>query len=214
MAKECSGKAAALNTITIEAIPIPDAPVLSRTLGLPDSAFRHDGKMAKQKVRAVTLAKLIPVPGQTLQDIGARSGSIGIEWSQSARNTGAFAIEPLEKRHVSNRGNAAAPGTPKLQLIAGKGPEALFNLSQPNAIFVGGGLTSAGILKTCFEALRSGGRVVANAVTLEGELVLAERWKKFGGELSRIATSRADSIGSLTSWRPLMPATQGSPVKS
>ncbi|WP_108819964.1 precorrin-6y C5,15-methyltransferase (decarboxylating) subunit CbiE [Pseudovibrio sp. Alg231-02] len=213
-AEEYSDQAAELNTIAIEAKPIPNTPVLSRTPGLPDSAFRHDGKMTKQEVRAVTLAKLAPIPGQLLWDIGAGSGSIGIEWLRAAKDTKALAIEPLEKRHVFIRGNAAALGTPMLQLIEGKAPEALDNLPQPNAIFVGGGLTSAGILKTCFEALPSGGRLVANAVTLEGEQVLAEGWKKYGGDLSRIAISRADPIGGLTGWRPLMPVTQWSLVKS
>ncbi|MES0870217.1 precorrin-6y C5,15-methyltransferase (decarboxylating) subunit CbiE [Pseudovibrio sp. SCP19] len=213
-AEEYNGEAAELNTVAIEAKPIPNTPVLSRTPGLPDSAFRHDGKMTKQEVRAVTLAKLAPIPGQLLWDIGAGSGSIGIEWLRAAKDTKAVAIEPLEKRSVFIRGNAAALGTPQLKLVEGKAPEALDNLPQPNAIFVGGGLTSAGILKTCFDALPSGGRLVANAVTLEGEQVLAEGWKKFGGELCRIAISRADPIGGLTGWRPLMPVTQWSLVKS
>lgn len=213
-AEEFSGKAAELNTVAIEAKPIPNTPVLSRTPGLPDSAFRHDGKMTKQEVRAVTLAKLAPISGQLLWDIGAGSGSIGIEWLRAAMNTKAIAIEPLEKRHVFIRGNAAALGTPQLQLVEGKAPEALDDLPQPDAIFVGGGLTSTDIIKTCFEALPSGGRLVANAVTLEGEQVLAQSWKKYGGELCRLAISRADPIGGLTGWRPMMPVTQWSLVKS
>ncbi|KZL19271.1 Precorrin-6Y C(5,15)-methyltransferase [decarboxylating] [Pseudovibrio axinellae] len=208
-----SADAADLNTVAIEARSIGNTPVLSRSPGLPDSAFRHDGKITKQEVRAVTLAKLAPVPGQLLWDIGAGSGSIGIEWLRAAKNTKAVAVEPLEKRRVFLRGNAAALGTPDLKVVEGKAPEALTNLPHPDAIFIGGGLTSKDIVKTCFDALPSGGRLVANAVTLEGEQVLAESWKKFGGDLVRLSISRADPIGGLTGWRPLMPVTQWSLVK-
>ncbi len=207
-------QAAELNTVAILAKPVPNTPVLSRSPGLPDAAFRHDGKMTKQEVRAITLAKLAPIPGQLLWDIGAGSGSIGIEWLRAAKNTSAFAIEPLEKRQIFIGGNAAALGTPQLKLVSGKAPEVFHDLPPPDAIFVGGGLTSDGIIEKCLQALPSGGRLVANAVTLEGEQVLAQSWKKFGGDLTRIAVSRADPIGGLTGWRPLMPVTQWSLVKS
>ena len=212
-AERYQGRAADLNTVAIHAKAVANTPILPRTPGLPDSAFRHDGKMTKQEVRAVTLAMLAPLPDQLLWDVGAGSGSIGIEWMRAARGAKAIALEPLEARRTTSAGNAAALGVPTLQILDGKAPDALKNLPQPHAIFVGGGLTSSGIVETCMNALPSGGRLVANAVTLEGEQVLAQSWKRYGGDLCRIAISRADPIGGLTGWRPLMPVTQWSLVK-
>ena len=75
------------------------------------------------------------------------------------------------------------------------------------------GTTAPGLLDTCWTALRSGGRLVANAVTVESELQLLQWHQQVGGELSRIAIQRTQSIGGFLGWKPLIPVTQLIAVK-
>jgi precorrin-6B C5,15-methyltransferase / cobalt-precorrin-6B C5,C15-methyltransferase len=199
---------AALNAIAIECIISPDTTPLNRLAGLPDSAYHHDGQLTKREVRAITLAALAPMPGELLWDVGAGCGSIGIEWLRSHRNCRAIAIEQHAHRLQFIADNMAALGTPHLQLIQGKAPAALKDLPTPDAIFIGGGTTSEDLLDTCWAALRSGGRLVANAVTVESELQLLQWHRQVGGELSRIAIQRTQSIGTFLGWKPLIPITQ------
>ena len=175
--------------------------------GLPDEAFQHDGQLTKREVRASTLAALTPTPGALLWDVGAGSGSIGIEWMRGAANARAIAIERNPDRSAAIATNAETLGTPYLQIITGQAPGILADLEPPNAIFIGGGL-SADTVRPCWEALRPGGRLVANAVTIEGEAVLFEAQRAIGGALTRIAISRAEPVGPFQGWRPLMPVTQ------
>jgi precorrin-6Y C5,15-methyltransferase (decarboxylating) len=202
-----------LNVLAIEARAVRDTPLRARVPGLPDNAFRHDGKITKREVRAVTLARLAPVPGARLWDIGAGSGAVSIEWLRAARGTSAIALEPNDERRAVALANAAALGTPQLDLRGASAPEGLDGLDPPDAVFLGGGLTAPGIVDAVHDALVSGGRLVANAVTLESEAVLLAAHARLGGELTRIAISRASPVGGLTGWRPLMPVTQWSLVK-
>jgi precorrin-6B C5,15-methyltransferase / cobalt-precorrin-6B C5,C15-methyltransferase len=199
---------AALNAIAVECIISPDTTPLNRLPGLPDSAYHHDGQLTKREVRAITLAALAPMPGELLWDVGAGCGSIGIEWLRSHRNCRAIAIEQHAHRLQFIADNMAALGTPHLQPIQGKAPAALKDLPTPDAIFIGGGITSEDLLDTCWAALRSGGRLVANAVTVESELQLLQWHRQVGGELSRIAIQRTQSIGTFLGWKPLIPITQ------
>lgn len=202
-----------LNVLAIEARAVRDTPLRARVPGLPDNAFRHDGKITKREVRAVTLARLAPVPGARLWDIGAGSGAVSIEWLRAARGTSAIALEPNDERRAVALANAAALGTPQLDLRSAAAPEGLDGLEPPDAVFLGGGLTAPGIVDAVYGALVSGGRLVANAVTLESEAVLLAAHARLGGDLTRIAISRASPVGGLTGWRPLMPVTQWSLVK-
>ncbi len=199
---------AALNAIAIECVLDSGKTPLNRLAGLPDSAYHHDGQLTKQEVRAITLAALAPMPGELLWDVGAGCGSIGIEWLRSHPKCRAIAIEQHTHRLQFITDNMTALGTPHLQLVQGKAPEALFDLPTPDAIFIGGGTTSPGLFDTCWNALRSGGRLVANAVTVESELQLLQWHQQFGGELTRIAIQRTQSIGSFLGWKPLIPVTQ------
>jgi precorrin-6B C5,15-methyltransferase / cobalt-precorrin-6B C5,C15-methyltransferase len=199
---------AALNAIAVECVIDADRTPLNRLAGLPDSAYHHDGQLTKQEVRAITLAALAPMPGELLWDVGAGCGSIGIEWLRSHPQCKAISIEQHARRLQFITDNMAALGTPHLQLVEGKAPEALLDLPTPDAIFIGGGTTSAGLLDTCWNALRVGGRLVANAVTLESELQLLEWHRAVGGELTRIAIQRTQSIGTFIGWKPLIPVTQ------
>lgn len=181
-------------------------------VGLPDDVFVSDGTMTKRDIRAVTLAKLMPMRGALLWDIGCGSGSVAIEWMRAARNARAIGIERRADRRAMALENAITLGAPKLQVLDGEVPSALNDLEAPDAIFIGGGL-SVEIFETAWSALKPHGRLVANAVTLEGEAVLLDLFKKHGGDLTRIAVSRAEPVGRLTGWRAAMPLTQWSIVK-
>jgi precorrin-6Y C5,15-methyltransferase (decarboxylating) len=198
---------AALNLVAIECLAAPDAPRLPRVAGLPDSAFQHDGQLTKRDVRAITLARLAPLPGELLWDVGAGCGSIGIEWMRAHPACRALAIEADAGRQGFIEHNRDALGVPGLQLVRGKAPEALAGLEQPDAVFIGGGVTREGVLDLCWQRLRPGGRLVANAVTLQSELALAHFRERHGGELTRIHVAHAQPLGTFDTWRQALPIT-------
>ncbi|MHC8365013.1 precorrin-6y C5,15-methyltransferase (decarboxylating) subunit CbiE [Pseudomonas sp. ZT5P21] len=196
-----------LNLVAIECIAEADAPRLSRLAGLPDSAFKHDGQLTKRDVRAITLARLAPVPSELLWDVGAGSGSIGIEWMRAHPSCRALAIETDEGRQLLIEQNRDALGVPGLQLIRGKAPQALAGLERPDAIFIGGGITREGVLDTCWAQLKPGGRLIANAVTLQSEMTLMAWREQHGGELTRIHIAQAQPLGDFDTWRQALPIT-------
>jgi precorrin-6Y C5,15-methyltransferase (decarboxylating) len=200
------------NTLAVECVAAPDAALLPRVPGLADDLFQHDGTMTKQEVRAVTLAKLMPMRGALLWDIGCGCGSVAVEWMRGARYARAVGIEPRADRRAMAAANALALGVPKLELVDGKVPEALDGLEAPDAIFIGGGL-SREVFAAAWGALRPLGRLVANAVTLESEAVLIALHREFGGDLVKIAASRVEPLGPLSGWKPLRPVTQWSLIK-
>ncbi|MEV6867104.1 precorrin-6y C5,15-methyltransferase (decarboxylating) subunit CbiE [Streptosporangium subroseum] len=202
-----------LNVVAVECradagtVPLPCLP------GLPDEAFEHDGQLTKSEVRAVTLSRLAPVPGELLWDVGAGAGSIGIEWMRAHPANRAVAVENHPERAARIARNASKLGVPGLKVVTGAAPAALAGLERPDAVFVGGGVTAAGVVEACWEALRPGGRLVANAVTIESETVLASRYGELGGDLIRLAVGRAAPVGGFTGWRPMMPVTIWTAVK-
>ena len=202
----------AFNTLAVDCIAAPDAALLPRVPGLPDELFEHDGTMTKRETRAVTIAKLMPMRGALLWDIGTGCGSVAVEWMRAARYAQAIGIEPRADRRAMAAQNALALGTPTLELVAGTAPEVLQGLGAPDAIFVGGGLTY-GVFDAAWAALKPLGRFVSNAVTLESEAILMELHKKYGGELVRLAVTRAEPVGPYRGWRPFMPVTQWSLIK-
>ncbi|MFQ1699277.1 precorrin-6y C5,15-methyltransferase (decarboxylating) subunit CbiE [Loktanella agnita] len=202
----------AFNTLAVECIAAPDAALLPRVPGLADHLFQSDGTMTKQEVRAATVAKLMPMRGALLWDIGCGCGSVAIEWMRAARYARAVGIEPRADRRAMAAANALGLGVPKLELVEGSVPEALDGLDAPDAIFIGGGL-SRETFDAAWAALRPLGRLVANAVTLESEAELIALHKSHGGDLVKLSVHRAEPVGSLTGWRPLMPVTQWSLVK-
>ncbi len=196
-----------LNLVAIDCVSDPQAVRLSRLAGLPDSAFKHDGQLTKRDVRAMTLARLAPMPGEMLWDVGAGSGSIGIEWMRAHPSCRAVAIEADEGRQGLIEHNRDALGVPGLQLVRGKAPEALSGLEAPDAIFIGGGVTRDGVLETCWQHLRPGGRLVANAVTLQSEMTLMDWRARYGGEVTRIHVAQAQPLGEFDTWRQALPIT-------
>lgn len=181
--------------------------------GLPDEAYDSDGQLTKREVRAVTLAMLGPQPGELLWDVGAGSGSIAIEWMRAHRANRAVAIESSAERVARISANANALGVPTLRVVEGRAPGALTGLPAPDVVFIGGGVTREGVVEAALAALRPGGRLVANAVTLESEATLAAWYAKLGGDMVRIAVNRASPVGGFTGWRAMMPVTIWSVVK-
>lgn len=203
-----------LNVIALDCRLAPGVSPLGRTPGLPDDAYDHDGQFTKREVRAVTLAALAPLPGQLLWDVGAGTGSVAIEWLRTHPSCRAVAVELRAERAARITQNAAALGVPGLTVVHGRAPEVLADLPRPDAIFVGGGVSVDGVLAGCWSALAEGGRLVANAVTLESEAVLT-RWQAgVGGVLTRLAISRAAPVGGFTGWQPMPPVTQWEVVKT
>ncbi len=180
---------------------------LSRLAGLPDAAFDHDGQITKRDQRAVTLARLAPRPGEVLWDVGAGCGSIGIEWMRTHPTCRAIAIETRADRRDHIARNRAALGVPGLVIVSGEAPAALDDLEAPHAVFIGGGVTADGVFDACRAALKPGGRLVANAVTLEGEAALIGLQARHGGELTRLSVAHAKPLGGFHGWRPAMPVT-------
>ena len=205
---ELGGKAIPdLTTIAVECAAGRNAQWHSRTAGLDDACFRHDGQLTKRELRASALARLRPYPGALLWDIGAGCGSVAIEWLRAADNSRAVALEPNAERRAFAAANAANLGVPRLDIRAGRAPGDMTDLPDPDAVFLGGGI-SRDAIDIALERLRSGGWLVAHAVTLESEAVLVEASRQRGGVLVRHCLAHASPIGRFTGWRPAMPVIQ------
>jgi precorrin-6B C5,15-methyltransferase / cobalt-precorrin-6B C5,C15-methyltransferase len=226
----------ALNTVAIEVAAAPEARIIARATGLPDQLFEHDGQITKREIRAVTLSALAPRRGETLWDIGAGAGSVAIEWMLADVSLRAVAFERDGERAARIARNAAALGVPEIEVVCGTVPGALSlapspacgggderneqaaetttapKRRAPDAIFIGGGCSEA-VLAAAITALRAGGRLVVNAVTLETEALLIAHHASRGGSLTRITVERAEPIGGMTTWRPGLPVTQWCWVK-
>ena len=202
----------AFNTLAVECIAAPDAALLPRVPGLADGLFVHDGTMTKREVRAVTLAKLMPMRGALLWDIGTGCGSVAVEWMRGARYARAIGIEPRADRRAMAAANALALGVPKLELIAGEVPGALAGLEAPDAVFIGGGL-SGEAFAAAWAVLRPLGRLVANAVTLESAGLLAQLHGQFGGDLVELSVARAEALGERAGFKPQRKVVQWSLIK-
>jgi precorrin-6Y C5,15-methyltransferase (decarboxylating) len=189
-----------LNVVAVSYLPD------KRVSPLPNEAFVHDGQITKLGIRALTLAALAPRPGECLWDIGAGSGSIAVEWCRSWRDCTAVAFERDELRRSNVGFNAAAHGV-SVEL-RGHAPDGFAGAAAPSAIFIGGGLTQPGLLDACLQHLPAGGRLVANAVTVESEAFVAQAYSRLGGKLQRFQHYQGESLGGFTGWRPRLPITQ------
>ena len=209
-----AAQVADLNTIAVDCRADGRAKRFWGAPGLPDRAFENDGQLTKREIRLQTVSALEPRPGALLWDVGAGAGSVAIEWLLSERTAQAVAVERDAARASRIARNAAALGVPRLKVQHGAAPEALELLPVPDAIFIGGGLAVGGLIETCWARLAPGGVLVANAVTVAGEAVLADWCTHHGGTLTRLAISRAKPVGRHLAWRPLMPVTQLALAKS
>ncbi len=202
-----------LNLVAIEVTAGPTARIVPAASGLPDTAFEHDGQITKREVRAVTIAALGPRAGELLWDIGCGAGSVAIEWSLSHPANRAIGIEAHAGRAARAARNALSLGVPAMRVVTGEAPEALAGLPAPDAVFIGGGAGDAGVLDAAWTALRAGGRMVVNAVTIETEALLFTEQRERGGTLTRLSVQRLDTVGRMHAFRPAMTVTQWAAVK-
>lgn len=198
----------ALNVIAVDCV----GPRRSPAPGRPDDEFAHDGQITKSPIRALTVAALAPTCHDLLWDIGSGSGSVAIEWLRVAERTAAIAFEADAARAERITRNAARHGVAHRLRVAGRAPQSLAAAPTPDAVFIGGGLT-AEVLTAAWDALAPGGRIVANAVTLETQSLLTGACSEHGGDLRRIAIETAAPLGSMTTWRPALPIVQWSADK-
>jgi precorrin-6Y C5,15-methyltransferase (decarboxylating) len=190
-----------LNVVAVRYLPAHhDGPAV------PDEAFRHDGQITKQTIRTLTVAALAPRPGERLWDIGSGSGSIAVQWCRSARDACAVAFESDPQRAQNIAHNARAFGVDVA--VRGQAPGDFDGAPRPDAVFIGGGVTTPGMVQACLDRLSAGGRLVANAVTAESEALLVEWYSRLGGQLSRFQHYHGEPLGGFTGWRPQMPITQ------
>lgn len=192
-----------LNVVAVRYLPDEGDPAI-----LPDNAFRHDGQITKQTIRAVTVTALSARPGLLLWDVGSGSGSIAVEWCRAARGCRAVAFEADPQRRDRIGANARSFGVDVE--VRGAAPDAFAGAPRPDVVFVGGGLTVSGLVEECLGHLAGGGLLVANAVTAESEAVLVQWYSRLGGELRRYQHYQGEPLGGFTGWRPQMPITQWS----
>lgn len=195
----------ALNTVAVE-VPRPaSALVPGLASGLEDSLFESDGQLTKREIRAVTLSSLAPRPGELLWDVGLGAGSIAIEWLLRHPSMRAIGVEERPERSERAARNAATLGTPELRIVTSRAPDAFAGLPAPDAVFLGGGMCDVGVFEAAWAALKGGGRLVANAVTLRTEQRMLALHDKLGGDLVRLSVARASPLGHELAWSPARP---------
>src|SRR5207302_840303 len=199
-----------LNTIAIEVIAEPETATIALAPGLDDGFFEHDGQLTKREIRAVTLSSLEPHQGELLWDVGLGAGSIAIEWLLRHPSLKAIGVEAQPERAARAARNAASLGTLDLKIVQKRAPEAFDGLPTPDAIFLGGGLSDPAVFEAAWSALKPGGRLVANAVSLQSEARLIELFQRHGGELVRLDVAKAGKAGTgaVFVWRPAAPIIQ------
>jgi precorrin-6Y C5,15-methyltransferase (decarboxylating) len=197
-----------LNLLGIEVVAGADARIIPLANGLPDNLFDHDGQITKREVRAITLSSLAPRAGELLWDVGCGAGSIAIEWLLAYPANRAIGIERDTERAARSVRNAAELGVPHFKICQGNAPGVFSDMEAPDAIYVGGGGHMDGLINEAWKALKPGGRIVINGVTLQTETRLFEAMQSFGGELTRISIERQSSIGTMQAFRPAMTVTQ------
>jgi len=197
-------KTADLNTIAVTCVAGSDAKPMSLVSGLDDDHFIHDGQITKRETRAVTMAQLAPKPHEILWDIGSGSGSVAIEWLRAHPSLKAYAVERQKNRVENINTNAARFGVPELTVIGASAPDCFKDISEaPHAIFIGGGLTVDGLMDQAWHCLRPGGRLVANAVTLQGEARLLACAEKTNARFNRLSIARSAAVGGFQAMTPM-----------
>lgn len=104
---------------------------------LPETRYAHrDSMITKSEVRALVVARLRPRLGRLVWDVGAGSGSVGIECA--LLGAAVLAVEQDPVAGATIRANATAHAV-HVRLVTGRAPQALAGLPEPDAVFVGGG---------------------------------------------------------------------------
>ena len=177
--------------------------------GLADEYFEHDGKMTKQAVRALALQALQPFPEAVFWDLGCGAGSVALEYGLMADRAKIWGIDKHVSRLAMAEHNAKNLGMEsQITWLMGDNMEMIADLPMPDAIFIGGGMT-AELLSICFQRLRQGGRLVANAVTINGQAWLMDFAEQYDGQLQQIQLSHSDKLSkNYRAMRPQMAVLQ------
>ena len=196
-----------LDTVAIACVPDPAHPPLVG-FALDDDAFQHDGKLSKAQARMHAVFALNPLPGQHLWDVGAGAGGVSITWLRAAGEGQVTAIETDYERAAVLQSNADRLGTPEVQVCIADAPDVYDELDDPDVVFVGGGCHDPAVLDGAWDRLPSGGRLVAQAVTCEGQTVLTDFADRHGGALIRFHRESREALGGKSTWRPSLAVLQ------
>ena len=177
--------------------------------GRADDLFEHDGQITKRPIRALALSALAPRAGELLWDLGAGSGSIGIEWLLAHPQMRAIGVEADATRAARARANAARLGVERLEIREGRALDLLPLLPRPDAVFIGGG-ADENLMNALWACLPQGVRLVAHGVTLETEALLTAWNGSKGGQLLRVELAEAAPLGRRRGWKSSYPVLQWS----
>ena len=158
---------------------------LPNPFGLPDHAFEQrrplKGQITKKEVRAVSLHSLGLRPDSVVWDIGAGTGSVGIEAGHVAHRGTVYAIERDQDSIGLLRHNVEKYSRGNVRVIVGAAPEILGELPDPHSVFIGGsGGQLLAILDTVASRLQPDGHVVVNLAILERTHLVYQRFKDLG----------------------------------
>jgi precorrin-6Y C5,15-methyltransferase (decarboxylating) len=160
--------------ILVRKAKVADKPgqVGTRLFGNPDECFLQSrpkrGLLTPAEVRSLALAELQLTPASEVWDVGAGSGSVGLEAARIAREGRVHAIEMDPDDHALIRENAARFGVMNLNPVLGRAPEAWASLPDPDAIYVGGsGRDVAMLVEQAWQRLKPGGRLVTACNSIE-----------------------------------------------
>lgn len=153
--------------------------------GLPDASFaqRHPekGLITKNEVRAVSLARMQLRADSVVWDIGAGSGSVGLEAARLCRMGHVYAIEKNQDDCANVLHNRRVLGISNHTLLQGKAPAGLESWADPDAVFVGGsGGELVELVRLILRRLKPGGWLVMNFVTIENLGAATETLKTEG----------------------------------
>jgi len=181
-------------------------------LGNPEEAFAHrrtgEGLITKTEVRAVTLARLRPLPTDITWDIGAGSGAVSVEWGRLLTHGLVYAVERTPDTYAQLQANLRRHRAYNVVPIQGEAPPCLTELPDPDGVFIGGsGGFLEPIIRESLHRLRPGGRLVANFILLEHVHEAQQLIKTMGltAELVWLSIARAKPLAGKTSLEPLTP---------
>jgi precorrin-6Y C5,15-methyltransferase (decarboxylating) len=181
----------------------PDARELTNTpaFGREDGEYiqrtPEKGLITKQEARALSLAKLRLKPDALVWDIGAGSGSVGLECARLAAHGHVWAIEKNEGDAANARANAVKFRIGNYTLCESKAPALLDTWPDPDAVFIGGSGGELGeLINLILGRLKPGGRLVMNFVTLENLAVATSTLKAAGAnwDVVQLQASRSQPI--------------------
>ena len=196
-----------LDTVAVACVPDRAQPPITG-FALPDDAFHHDGQLSKAQARMHALFALNPLPGQHLWDVGAGAGGVAVTWMRAAGEGQVTAIETDFDRAALLQKNVDRLGTPEVQVCIADAPDVYDELDDPDVVFVGGGCHDPAVIDGAWARLPAGGRLVAQAVTCEGQAVLGAAADRFGGTLTRFHRETKAPLGEKSTWRPSLPVLQ------